>query len=650
MSIDSVIRTQQHKSEKFKTRAKLFAVNFRENFTSIKSTGRSNRKCPSRWPERLTKQSSEESYREDTRIWSGTVSEIYLNGLGINWTRIHNVMDMNAGYGGFAAALINRPLWVMNVVPVKCEDKLSMIFDRERSFGTDVFMAPKTEVMKAVEALQRDVERIEVLEKSIEEMRQQMGKLSVLDRLERHLDEVDRSKQKAEEIVIGSVKLSSTGKQREEDDPGSATVVDQNVSSLLHTTTEVVTAKLEGDTVVTVSGEPAKKDRNEPLTRKIEIPVFDGENAESWVLRVEQYFEMGDFSEEEKLRAVRMCFDEDALLWYRWERERNPFVSWDQLKRRVLVQFSDDFKSSAGEQLMTLRQDGSVKDYCKEFIAIATNAPGLAEDVLEMAFRIGLNPRILAGMKMLNPRGLEKMMSAARRVEEWDEAEDFRSGPLRGGAEKWSRNSSGRFAAANPKPSSHPGQGGKAPPHNRLKPPFRRLTPAELAKWKAEGLCFKCDEKFVYPHQCAKRELMVLLVLEDGSEELLTCDWEEDPALEMMEIAELSLNSIAGISSPHTIKLIGTIEGEPVVVMIDSGTSHNFVSESMLGRLGLVPETIGGYGVRTGGGITVKGKGVCRNVKLEMQGCRVITSLLPLSLGTADVILGCQWLETLGDT
>lgn len=30
----------------------------------------------------------------------------------------------------FAAALINRPLWVMNVVPVQGEDTLSMIFDR----------------------------------------------------------------------------------------------------------------------------------------------------------------------------------------------------------------------------------------------------------------------------------------------------------------------------------------------------------------------------------------------------------------------------------------------------------------------------------------------------------------------------------------
>ncbi|KAK4385302.1 putative methyltransferase PMT22 [Sesamum angolense] len=39
-------------------------------------------------------------------------------------------MDMNAGYGSFAAALINQPLWVMNVVPIHRPDTLSAIFDR----------------------------------------------------------------------------------------------------------------------------------------------------------------------------------------------------------------------------------------------------------------------------------------------------------------------------------------------------------------------------------------------------------------------------------------------------------------------------------------------------------------------------------------
>lgn len=318
---------------------------------------------------------------------------------------------------------------------------------------------------------------------------------------------------------------------------------------------------------------------------------------------------------------------------------------------------------------MKLQQDGSVREYCREFIAIASNAPGLAEEVLEMAFRIGLNPRILAGMKMLNVRGLEKMMGAARRVEEWDEAEEFRS---RSGPAKWGKNESGRLSVSVPRSGSGPGPhkpksintlesqttaskgtsrgGRKTPPHNRLKPLFRRLTPAEVAKWRAEGLCFKCDEKFVYPHQCMKKELMVLMVFEDGTEEHLADQNETDPAEEMTELAHLSLNSIAGISSPHTIKLMGKIGSTDVVVLIDSGATHNFIEETMLGKLGLTESETGKYGVITGTGITVKGRGLCTDVSLEMQGCRVTTSFLPLSLGTADVILGCQWLETLGDT
>ncbi|KAF8088409.1 hypothetical protein N665_0543s0019 [Sinapis alba] len=76
------------------------------------------------------------------------------------------------------------------------------------------------------------------------------------------------------------------------------------------------------------------------LSRRLEIPLFDGDEAESWVLRVEQYFEIGDFTEEEKLRAVRLCFIGDALPWYWWERSQNPFLSWEQMKIRVLDQFS----------------------------------------------------------------------------------------------------------------------------------------------------------------------------------------------------------------------------------------------------------------------------------------------------------------------
>lgn len=44
------------------------------------------------------------------------------------------------------------------------------------------------------------------------------------------------------------------------------------------------------------------------------------------------------------------------------------------------------------------------------------------------------------------------------------------------------------------------------------KPPYRKLTPAEMAEKKALGLCFRCDERFHVGHHCRYKELQVLIV------------------------------------------------------------------------------------------------------------------------------------------
>ncbi|PKA55326.1 putative methyltransferase PMT23 [Apostasia shenzhenica] len=95
---------------------------------------------PVSWPERLSiwptnifksnKLYSEEGFFEDTKYWEALVSSTYMRDLAINWSSIRNVIDMNAGLGGFAAALVNEPLWVMNVVPVHSQDTLPFIFNR----------------------------------------------------------------------------------------------------------------------------------------------------------------------------------------------------------------------------------------------------------------------------------------------------------------------------------------------------------------------------------------------------------------------------------------------------------------------------------------------------------------------------------------
>ncbi|XP_075501482.1 putative methyltransferase PMT26 [Primulina tabacum] len=99
---------------------------------------------PEQWPARVEKppywllssqvgvygKPAPEDFATDFEHWKRVVSKSYQNGLGINWSTVRNVMDMRSVYGGFAAAMKEMNLWVMNVVSVDAPDTLPVIYER----------------------------------------------------------------------------------------------------------------------------------------------------------------------------------------------------------------------------------------------------------------------------------------------------------------------------------------------------------------------------------------------------------------------------------------------------------------------------------------------------------------------------------------
>ncbi|XP_010254849.1 PREDICTED: probable methyltransferase PMT28 [Nelumbo nucifera] len=89
---------------------------------------------PEEWPKRLENFPDWLNYRDkvisDAEHWKAIVNKSYLNGLGIDWSNVRNVMDMKSIYGGFAAALAQQKVWVMNVVPVHAPDTLPIVYER----------------------------------------------------------------------------------------------------------------------------------------------------------------------------------------------------------------------------------------------------------------------------------------------------------------------------------------------------------------------------------------------------------------------------------------------------------------------------------------------------------------------------------------
>jgi SAM-dependent methyltransferase len=93
----------------------------------------------SKWPQRLNvaperisivQGSSTSSFSHDNSKWKKRVQHYKKLLPDLGTEKIRNVMDMNTGYGGFAASLINDPLWVMNVVSSYSPNTLPVVFDR----------------------------------------------------------------------------------------------------------------------------------------------------------------------------------------------------------------------------------------------------------------------------------------------------------------------------------------------------------------------------------------------------------------------------------------------------------------------------------------------------------------------------------------
>ena len=114
------------------------------------------------------------------------------------------------------------------------------------------------------------------------------------------------------------------------------------------------------------------------------------------------------------------------------------------------------------------------------------------------------------------------------------------------------------------------------------------------------------------------------------------------------ETPKISITSIIGIHQPRTLKLKGHIKNNNVVVLFDTGSSHNFIDVSVAKRLNLFIYLVLNMKVMVADGKKIEKVGKCHKVKLQIQEYNLESEFYVVPLGGVDAILGIQWLQTLG--
>ena len=70
------------------------------------------------------------------------------------------------------------------------------------------------------------------------------------------------------------------------------------------------------------------------LGRRLELPIFAGDDAYGWVIRVELYFQINGV--EGKLELALVAKEGEALIWYEWWETQVPCPTWHEFKEDLV--------------------------------------------------------------------------------------------------------------------------------------------------------------------------------------------------------------------------------------------------------------------------------------------------------------------------
>eukprot|EP00253_Pinus_taeda_P002438 PITA_02438 len=324
---------------------------------------------------------------------------------------------------------------------------------------------------------------------------------------------------------------------------------------------------------------------------KLDMQKFDGSNPSTWLPQMEQYFKLNRLQDDwTKIGVATIYLDSERWQW----------AEWHQLN-----------------------------EYITAFEALAFRTQHLSDEFYTECFISGLKEAIKAQVLLHHPPTWSEACQVARKVERAITAQYSRP----------------NFPTKGRPPQAHTTT-------QTLK--VQKVSPQEMAERRKQGLCYYCDEKYSPGHKCKEPKFFQIDATDYSSTE-------EDPPLEEQEAIEednqkeivsddpvISLNALAGISSPQTLKIRGFLKHRPVIVLIDSGSTHNFIHQKIAEAAHCFVRAVSNFQVQIVDGGTMKCEGRCENVKLQMGDYQLKTHMFAIHMGGCDIVLGAEWLRTIG--
>jgi len=110
----------------------------------------------------------------------------------------------------------------------------------------------------------------------------------------------------------------------------------------------------------------------------------------------------------------------------------------------------------------------------------------------------------------------------------------------------------------------------------------------------------------------------------------------------------VSVHALAGICTYHTMLLPVIINGERLLALLDTGSTHTFLQGTVMRCLGIVPHGGNNLRVTVANGERLPCEGIARDVPVVISGVPFSITCVGLALGCFDFILSIDFLGALG--
>nr|GEX37176.1 hypothetical protein [Tanacetum cinerariifolium] len=337
---------------------------------------------------------------------------------------------------------------------------------------------------------------------------------------------------------------------------------------------------------------------------KIEFPKFDGEYVLSWLYRVNNFFDMDNIVEDEqKIRLVSMHMFGKALNWHlHFMSKFGEVMTWPVYQTHVKKIFESVFEDPIME-LKNLKHTTSVQVYQDSFEALL-NKVNLDDSCAISLFIGGLKEEIAYAVRMFKPTSLTEVFSLAKLQEASNSVTKGKHSASFGPTKNTV------FGSTNQRGG---GSGTRIMPVQST-----TMYSLEIVAYEEEWNNVDC-EIFEQENMC-EEEIM----------------------------PQVSLNAMTGVPSYQTMRVKSHVKKQVLHILVDCGSTHNFLYLHAAKRMGCNLSKMCPLQVSVANGQVMSSVFQCKNFKWTIRGQVFETDVMILPLGGCEMVLGIQWLATLG--